>query len=536
MCFKAALSAVLGAGVIAMGSAAAQVESDSLGEISAWGHRYLTLGEPEFASNLWRGSDDDMLLALMQSVRTADLSPAERRLLRRAILSPATRPVGSKAEALLAERARLMLELGEARAAAALVPHLDADASGLDAETLAVDLDMAAGQELTACSKLQGPVRAESYWLKLRAVCAVLEDNVAGAQIAIEVAEAQGAMDDWTIAAIFASSGDSPNPPEARYDTGLNIALSAKAELDPVNVEPEPNRPDLAAAVAQRPGVPADVRARFAEAASEIGLIEAADRRDILLSRLQDPDYEPGARLEQVLRDLNDPLVADQDRAAGLADVLQYAARGGVAEYRSTATLFAPDLEALPKNELTAEHALIYARAAMMAGKRDLAQSWIDTLGRGENSGENRFNVALLNAVEVMVSGEAPPAARRGVEKRLITTADSTPREIQAVTVFTLWAALDIPLSPIARDFVSQTSDRGERLAQGQVTSLKTAAQAGAVGEAALMVLAMTQGDARTLAGPDQAMLLETLIAIGAEDVARDLALEITGFWKDSEG
>jgi hypothetical protein len=535
MCFKAALSAVLGAGLISMSGASAQVESESLGEISAWGQRYLSLGEPEFASNLWRGSDDDMLLALMQSVRTADLSPAERRLLRRTILSVATRPVGSKAEALLAERARLMLELGEARAAAALVPQLDAETSGLDAETLVVDLDMASGQELTACSKLDGPVRAESYWLKLRAVCAVLQDNVAGAQIAIEVAEAQGAMDDWTIAAIFAASGDAPNPPEARFDTGLNIALSDKAGLDPADVEPEPNRPDLAAAVAQRPGVPAAVRARFAETASEIGLIEAADRREILLSRLEDPEYEPESRLEQVLWNFNDPLVSDEDRAAGLAEVLQFAARGAVAEYRSTADLFAPDLESLPSNEMTAEFALVYARAAMMAGKRDLAQRWIDTLRLGENPGNNRFNVAVLNAVDVMMNGEAPPAVRRGVEKRLISTADSTPREIQAVTIFTLWAALDIPLSPIARDFVSQTSDRGERLAQGQMTSLKTAAQAGAVGEAALMVLAMTQGDARTLAGPDQAVLLETLIAIGAKDVARDLALEITGFWKESE-
>ena len=177
---KAALSAVLGTGLALLGSAVAQVESESLDDISAWGQRYLAEGEPEFPSNLWQRSDDDTLLALMQSVRTADLSPAERRLLRRTILSPATRPVGSKAESLLAERARLMLELGEARAAAALVPQLEEESLGLDAETLAVDLDMASGQELTACSKLDGPVREGGYWLKLRAVCAVLQENVAG--------------------------------------------------------------------------------------------------------------------------------------------------------------------------------------------------------------------------------------------------------------------------------------------------------------------------------------------------------------------
>lgn len=535
MCSKPALGAVLGAALLAMSSASAQVESESLGDLSAWGQRYLSVEEPEFPNDLWQRSNDDTLLALMQSVRTADLSPAERRLLRRTILSPATRPVGSKAELLLAERARLMLELGEARAAAALVPQLAADSSGLDAETLAVDLDMASGQELTACSKLDGPVRAESYWLKLRAVCAVLQDNVAGAQIAIEVAEAQGAMDDWTIAAIFASSGDSPNPPEARFDTGLNIALSDKAGLDPVDVEPEPNRPDLAAVVAQRPGVPADVRARFAEAASEIGLVDAADRRDILLSRLEDPEYEPDSLLEQVLRDLNDPLVSDEDRAAGLADVLQRAARGGIAEYRSTAKLFATDLANLPQIEVTADYSLVYARAATIAGDRDLAQTWMTALNLSENASQKRFEVAVLNAVDVIAGRVSSAKAMGAVEKRLISTADSTVREDLAASIFTLWAGLDIPLSPIARDFVLQTSDTDIRLAQGQVTSLKAAAKADAVGESALMVLAMTGGDAGALAGPDKIVLLETLVAIGAKDIARDLALEMTGFWKETE-
>ena len=149
----------------------AQVEDEGMGELNAWGQRYLDIGEKEFPINLWRGSDDDTLLALLQSVRTAELTPAERSLLRRAVLSPATQPRGAQAEALLAERARLMLELGEARAAAALAPKLKQDPRGLDAETLAVDLDMASGQEASACATLAGPVKEGVYWLKLRAVC-----------------------------------------------------------------------------------------------------------------------------------------------------------------------------------------------------------------------------------------------------------------------------------------------------------------------------------------------------------------------------
>lgn len=532
---KAALSAVFGTALALVGNAVAQVESESLDDLSAWGQRYLSQEEPEFPSNLWRNSDDDTLLALMQSVRTADLSPAERRLLRRTILSPATRPIGSKAETLLTERARLMLELGEARAAAALVPQLEEETLGLDAETLAVDLDMASGQELTACANLDGPVRDGGYWLKLRAVCAVLQENVAGAQIAIEIAEAQGVMDEWTVAAIFAAAEDAPNPPEARYDSGLNIALSAKAGLDVSNVQPEEGRPDLAAAAAQRPGVPADLRARFAEAASEIDLIDATDRRDILLARLDDPEYEPSSDIEQALRDLHDPLIADEVGAESLAAVLSIAAGGELAQYRSTADLFVADLQGLPQNSETTAHALDYARAATMAGERDLAQSWLTAMRAQGSSPANAYSVAVLNAVDVIAGDETSPSKLRAIEKRLISTADSNAREIQAVNIFTLWAGLGIPLSPVARDYVSQTTDRGDRLAQGQVTSLKAAAQAGAVGEAALMVMAITQGDSSALAGPDIATLLETLIAIGAEDIARDFALELSGFWKETE-
>ena len=535
MSSKAAWTAGLAIGLTLFTGAYAQVESESLDDISAWGQRYLSVGEPEFPSNLWRYSDDDTLLDLMQSVRTADLSPAERRLLRRAILSPATRPVGSKAEALLAERARLMLELGEERAAADLVPHLQEDPLGLDAETLAVDLDMASGQELAACSNLDGPVREGGYWLKLRAVCAVLRDNIAGAQIAIEVAESQGVMDQWTVAAIFAASGDSPNPPEARYDTGLNIALSTKAALDTSNVEPEIERPGLAAAIAQRPGVPAELRSLFAETASEYALIDAAERRDILLSRLDEPEYEPNNALESTLKALGDPLTSDEARATSLAEVLSNAADQGVARYRTVCDLFLTDLKQLAQNETTADQALIFARAALMAGDLELSEAWLKTFRSSASTPADPFDQAVLNAAQAITGGETSPAKLRAIEKRLITTAGSTEREVQALNILTLWTGLGLPVSPIGRDFVSQTADRGDRLAQGHLTALKAAARAEARGESALMVLAISQGDTKALAGPDIISLLETLVAIGANDIARDFALETSQFWKDTD-
>ena len=75
-------------------------------------------------------------------------------------------------------------------------------------------------------------------------------------------------------------------------------------------------------------------------------------------------------------------------------------------------------------------------------------------------------------------------------------------------------------------------SDQGERLGQGQLIGLKSASRGGAIGETSLMVLAMTNGGAEKIAGADLAAILEALIALEAEDIARDLAIEWTGFWK----
>ncbi|MEL6692335.1 MAG: hypothetical protein AAFQ12_04795, partial [Pseudomonadota bacterium] len=124
-------------------SATAQIESESLDDLSSWGQRFLPSDEPEFSSTLWRNSSDETLLALLQSVDVRSLGPSEKRLLRRVVLSPATRPRGDFANQLLTERARLMLEMGQARAAAAVAPELEEDARGLDPETFAIDLDLA---------------------------------------------------------------------------------------------------------------------------------------------------------------------------------------------------------------------------------------------------------------------------------------------------------------------------------------------------------------------------------------------------------
>ncbi|MEL7542039.1 MAG: hypothetical protein AAGJ51_14145, partial [Pseudomonadota bacterium] len=141
------------------------------------------------------------------------------------------------------------------------------------------------------------------------------------------------------------------------------------------------------------------------------------------------------------------------------------------------------------------------------------------------------YAVALLEAADIIVGGEASRPTLLSIEKRLVNSVQSPGREAQTARIFAIWTGFGVPLSPIARDFVAGVADQGERIAQGQITGLKGARLDNAIGETALRVLTATNGEAERLAASDLAVLLDTLIALDAEDVARDLALETTEFW-----
>lgn len=356
----------------------AQVASEGMDDISAWGERYLSSSEPDFPSNLWTGSDNALLLTLLRSLETSDLTTAERSLLRRVVLSPAQKATGPQTEELLAERARLMLELGEARAAAALAPRLEPGALGLEAEALAVDLDLASGLDASACARLVQPVSDSIYWLQLRAVCAVLRGNNSGAELAIEVASSRGLEDAWFIEAVFAAAGDVPTPPKARYDSGLSITLSLEAGLDTTELEPSETRPDLAAKIAQRSDVALPIRVKYGERAYANGLIEADIWRGLLEAQFDDPDFAPATLQDQTLAILLDPLLPEEAQAATLAEHLSAAMDGRLLTFEQTTRIFAKYLDRFEPSDVTYPYATVFARANFANGETEAAKAWLD--------------------------------------------------------------------------------------------------------------------------------------------------------------
>lgn len=509
-------------------SASAQFEESGLAMVDPWGMGFLEAGEPALPASLWKASDTSTLLPMMQDVRTQGLTPGERTLMRRMALSPANAPQGSESPALLAERARIMFELGEARAAAALMARLDTPPPGMDSDEIATDLNLALGNEAQACSTDNGKPRDGAYWAMLRAVCAALRDNTAGAELAIEMATSQGVDDKWLTSAVFAASGDLPKPPEARYDSGIALAISSKAGLTPPDKPLSTTRPDLAAAMVARPGLPAPVRAEAAAIAAEAGLIDTSDWRKVLDTLFAEPDFEPKSKLEMAIATVRNAEMPEDGRADAVAAALTEAT-ANPARFAAVSKVLLPEIQALSLTKDTAKHANLFAHASIAARDFEGATLWTlvpDIDGAPET---RAVDFAMIDALGVLAgNGDA-----QEIGTRLVTESTSKADRKAAARLFALWTMADITPPPSARALMASDSEApGKTDKPGAVVAILAAAEAGAAGEAILGTVALTGGDPSELDVADLTLMGRALVAIGAQDAAAELALEATGYWK----
>lgn len=533
MSFSKLSSALVAVAAIGL-SANAQIVSSGIGEIDPWGMGYLKADEQALPSNMWKASNADDLIPLMRKVRTRSLTPAERALLRRAVLSPALKPNGKKANDVMAERARIMFELGEATAAADLMGRLKKAPPGLDPEQVSADLQLALGNEATACRNVQyGAVKEGPYWARLRAACAALQNNNAGAELAVELAAAQGVNDPWLFNAVFAGLGNAGEPPFARFDSGISLALSTKANLKTsVNAVAVSGRPDLAAAIAGRQSLPAEIRVQGANVAAEAGLISPSDHRSIYQLLIAQPDYRPSTSNGAALRRANNREANKAARARAYADALR-SAGGTPARFTATSRLLKSDIRRLRKGADTAEFALLFARANLAAGDLRAASQWASATEYEGAKAPDIYEVAKIDALVILGGRDNSKASIKSVARRLVEAAKDPSQKQEAARIFTLWTGFDIVPSADARSLMFGTSEEDVKpIPSSQVHAVSAAAHADAAGEAILSLLGYTKGDPTKLRAADVAVFLKALKKIGANQEARMLALEAAGYWK----
>lgn len=528
--FSSRVSLIAAAALAFAGAAFAQVEEGGLGGIDPWGIGYLEPDETALPTGMWQASRADDLLPLMRQTRTRNLTPAERQLLRRVVLTPASPPDGAGDQELLAERARLIYELGEAEAAADLLGRLETSPRGLDAESVSADLQLALGNERSACSRLLGRPREGGYWARLRAVCAALQDDMAGAELAVELAEAQGVSDPWLFSAVFSASGDIKDKPLARLDSGINLAISTKAGLEPPLNAVVASRPDLAAAMATRRSLPIELRVAAAGVAAEAGLLDAGTHRSIYAERVASEAFEPANPIEVAMQAVMVPQTPTEARARMVGAALR-ASSGNPARFAAASRLFEPDLARMPLGPATAREALTFAAAKLALDQPGNAGIWTAGAEVEGAPAPDAFKVALLDALIILGGGDRAPASVEAVSARLVEAATGAGQKGQAARVFALWTAFDIAPPAAARALMA--SERPAVNPAGwRMLAIKAAADAGAAGEAILGVLQQSRGDPANLNALDAVIAVEALQAADARDAARRLALEASGYWQ----
>jgi len=595
---KGTLSGVALAALLSF-PAHAQIEDSWLEQVDPWGISYLAENEPALPTGMWRGARAEDLLALMQTTRTRGLTPAEQMLMRRLALSAGRAPAGEDRDALLAERARIAFELGEAAAAAGQLSQLDMPPPGMEPAAMAADLNLVLGNEATACGALTSPDLEGEYWAKLRAVCAALAGNTSGAELAMEMAQTQGVEDSWLASAIFAMSGVTPNPPKAKFDTGLDFAMSTRAVLE-VTPEAIPgDRPDIAAAMARRKLMPPTVRVKAAQLAAEAGLISAEEFRIAYNSALSADGFAPSTLLGHAVFIAADGTTSETEKSDAIAAALEEAS-DSPARFVAAAGLLKGSMARLSRDDASEETAFLFARASIAAGELSEALRWAtppepepeivpvedtidllpdeaadspdtdvaeapaeaeadapdaDTSEQGvvddlaDPAAENLFSetvpapepesapptftLAWISALTVLSDAKADKDTINDTARMLMDVARSEEEMQEAARMLALWAAAGTAPPSDARAFLSAESPMDDNSsAPGDAISVLAASRSGTAAEVVLRALALTNGDPSELDLVDLSLVLNALQSIGAEDAARLLALEATGYWK----
>ena len=517
----------------AAASATAQIEDSWLETVDPWGMGFLKADEPSLPTNMWQGTQADALLPLMQTVRTHDLTPAERTLTRRMALSPANSPAGENDAELRAERARVVFELGEAAAAAELMSHLDEAPEEMDAEMTTADLNLALGNEATACAMLEDPERQGPYWSELRAVCAALEDNATGAELAIEIALAEGGADTWLLNAVFAAAGGLEEPPEARFDSGIALAISAKASLDiPEDAVPF-ERPDLAAAMATRPDLPARLKAEAAAVAARAGLLAPEVYRETVEAALAEDGETPTNAVERAVDILKTPRLPTETMREHVSAALD-AALGDPAHFRMTARALKSEIESAPIFAPSAPDAVLFAKANIAAGNLKAAARWVMAGRLGPDKSHARHELALTAATLVLAGIGQEAEISDPVAMWLVNASETPEQKSAAARIFALWSAAGLLPPPAARTVMAENgAPAASLLSPTSVLAVRSAARAGAAGEVVIAMVGLTDGTPEELGASDLAHFYAALTEIGIESDARLLLLEASRYWDE---
>lgn len=272
------------------------------------------LGESAFGS-----ADGRYLSALLRKTQAPIASRWMSILLRRALLSNATTPASVNGSDWAAERAWLLLRMGEADAARQLVQRVDVDRYTPKMFDVALQASLATADPSGMCPMVEPAQqsRGDPAWTFARAICAALAGESAQASALIGAARSRGpgrGIDGLLAEKVVGAGGNTRRAVTLEWDNvndltawRFGMATSTAAEI-PERLLASAN-PRVLAWMARAPLLPMQKRERAADIAAALGVFSSGALVDFY-----------GALADQTDASEISGTVADQLRTAYVGD------------------------------------------------------------------------------------------------------------------------------------------------------------------------------------------------------------------------
>lgn len=535
------------AAILVAGAASAQVTSAPLGQLDPWSVGWLGANDGRLPPTIWANTSSEALAPIFAELKPGQLSPAARAALRRIMLSAAKAPADGAAD-LVAERIRVIEQLGESERAVDLRKRYPDTEWGKRGERLASDYELLLDKVQSACSRGAGKRADDQLWMQVRAFCFALAKDFDAASLAAEHIEPDPAKSGvWLLAAIATMETAARTKPEGRYATPFEAAVSISAKL-PAPASAFASVPaDIAAAIVKHPSATLEQKRAALRPALEGGRLRPADVLAVLNAKDETPAAKPqSARapradfLALALSAAANEAAKPDAKATAYAAALKAADTQGDFRLASYALLAA--IKALPKDETTSPNAETFARVALYAGDAKAAQDWRKAMDeKADPWAAARIDLLLSYAMD---SGDkdgvildrliaAVPAALATQAKAATPAARQLDlRRIENTRVLFLYGGTGRELSPSHRALLAAQTSAGRGVSDAALTRITAAANQDADGEAAMAAIALLGSDVSALSFAGLADILTQLRRVGLESDANALALEALQMWK----
>ncbi len=555
--------------VLAMGLASPVVSGQTafevapLGKVDPWGLGSLSRSDGALSNTLWQETSPEILVKLLETTDTAALSPSARKLMRQVVLSSARAPEGKGADDLLKRRVAAIRALGEVSEFDLFVRQFPEDAGFESGAAALADLDLARGNDASACRLVQSASGENASDLTLRAICFALTGNTGSAQLALELAGEDG----WTADAItYLASDRETKAPEARYDSGASIALSTAGEL--TSDAPGDLPLLLAPILAGRSDIAPALRLAAADRAVAAGLIAPDVWRDLYIAeteaaleeidRSADDGADPKDEAEAAATSGDDSstgvetgadtdlpphlktpyalaFAATQDRSIATDELakLFLDALGKAASdpglFNAVAQALETDIARLPRTPQTALFASRLGLLMGMEGQTRTARSWQQAMEREGGPPVDEFASTLIDAAIIIAGSDTSEESAR-VTSSFLASAKPEADKALAERLLAVMVALDRPLSAEARAFLAERAGaRTTNTRKLDPVLLSAALVSDAAAESRLRLASAIGTDAALLSPADLSLVINTLKTANARDAARAVAFEGSG-------